>query len=215
MNSKAEAVVSRLERWSPTGFIVTGLGFLAAVALLVVDTVTSVTVPELYVAVLTVPTFLVLTLVALPGFYPYVADASPRLALGGVLAATVAAASVTVVTVGKLVLHLLGVIGFTEEGPLIAGFFVWLVAFFLSVLCYGVASVRSGAPSRVVGVLLLVVVAEPAVTLLNDLVGVDVDIIVAFLTLGIAGGAFLALGVVLRRESAPDDHGEPAPGTPA
>lgn len=215
MPTDGSKVWSSLERWSPIGFITSGLGFLIALALLVVDATTTVTVSESLVSVFVLPSFLALSFLGLPGFYPYVADASPRLALGGVVAAAVAASSVTVVTVGKIALHLLGIVGFTEEGPLLAGFFLWLVAFFLSVLFYGVASVRTSEPSRVVGLLLLVIIIEPAVTLLNDLVGIDVGIAVAFLTLGIAGAAFLAIGYLLRSESAPSDHGNSAPGTAA
>lgn len=202
-----------LEQWSPIAFAVSGLGFLIALTLIVVDAITAVTVPEVILSVFSVPTMFVLSLVALPGFYPYVADASPRLALGGVVAAVVAGVSITLMTVGKIVLDLLGIIGFTEEGPLLAGFFLWLFAFFLSVLLYGVASVRTGEPSRVVGLLLLVIIAEPGSALLNDVVGLDLGIVILYATLGVAGTGFLAIGYLLRSESTLSDHEKPAPGT--
>lgn len=213
MESKADVLWERLEQWSPGGFAIGGIGFLIALALLVVDTVATVTVPELALSVVVVPSVFILSLVGLPGFYPYVADESPRLALGGVVAATVAGASIALTTVGKIALDLLGVIGFTEEGPLLAGFFLWLIAFFLSMLFYGVASVRTGEPSRAVGLLLLVIVVEPAATLLNDLVGVDVGIGIAYATLGIAGAALLAIGYFLRIETVPSRRADPAPET--
>lgn len=192
-----------LERWSPVAFIGSGLGFLLAMALLVVDGATAVTIPEMMVAVVTVPTMVLLSLVALPGFYRYVADASPRLAFAGFVAAAVAGASITFMTIASVVLDLLGIVGFTEEGPLIAVFFLWMLAFFVSMLLYGVASTRSGEPSRVVGLLLLVVIVEPGTTLLNDVVGLDLGIVLLYATLAVAGGAFLAVGYLLRSEHAP------------
>lgn len=209
MSMDTSTVWRSLERWSPTAFVVSGLGFLLALALLVVDAVTAVTVPEVWLSIVTVPTMFLLSVVALPGFYPYVADASPRVALAGGVAAVVAGASIVLVTVGKVALHLLGVIAFTEEGPLVAGFFLWMFAFFLSVLLYGVASARTGEPSRLVGVLLLVIVVEPATTLLNDVVSVDVGVFFLYATLGVAGGAFLGVGYLLRSEHAPRGTAEP------
>jgi hypothetical protein len=203
-------VLGTLEQWSPVGFIVGGLGFLLALVPLLMDSMTSVAVPEIVVSVVVVPTMAVISLVALPGFYRYVADGSPRLAFAGFVAAAVAAASITLVTVGKVGLDLLGIVGFTEEGPLVAGFFLWMLGFFLSMLLYGLASIRSGEPSRVVGLLLLVVIVEPGTTLLNDVVGLDLGIVLLYATLAVAGGAFLGVGYLLRSEHAPRGAAERA-----
>lgn len=208
-------VMRTLEQWSPNGFVLGGVGFLLALVPLLVDAVSSVTVPEIVVSIFVVPTMAIISLVALPGFYRYVDDASPRLALGGFVAAAVAGASITVVTVGKVVLALLGVVGFTEEGPLVVGFFLWMLAFFLSMLLYGVASVWSGEPSRIVGVLLLAVIVEPGTTLLNDVVSVDIGVFILYATLAIAGGAFIGIGYLLRGEYALRGTVEPAADTPA
>lgn len=215
MPMDGSTIVSTLEQWSPIAFVVSGLGFLIALALILVDGATAVTVPEMTIALVTIPTMVVLSLVALPGFYHYVTDASPRLALGGFVAAAVAGASITLMVVLSVILDLLGIIGFTEEGPLIAGFFLWLLAFFLSVLLYGVASARTGEPSRVVGLLLLVIITEPGAALLNDVVGLNLGVVVLYATLGIAGSGFFAIGYLLRSESTIDDHEKPAPGTTA
>jgi hypothetical protein len=198
MQSKLNRLWGWLGQWSPIAFLVTGAGFLLALALLVVDTVATVNVPEMAIAVFTGPSLLALLLVGLPGFYPFVAEGSPRLALGGAVVATIGGAAIAVTILGKVALHLLGIIGFTEEGPLLAGFFIVMLALFLSVLLYGAASLTSGEPSRIVGLLLLVIILEPATVLLNDVIGVDVGIVIAFLTLGIAGTAFLAIGYSLR-----------------
>lgn len=210
MASETEGPWSKLEQWSPIGFLAAGVGFLIALSLLVLDQVATVTIPELLLATFAIPSFFALTVLALPGFYPYVAQTSPRLALAGVVAAIIAAASLILTTVGKIALHFLGVIGFTEEGPLLAGFFLLLIAFFLSVLFYGLASARTGEPSRIVGLLLLVITVEPAATLLNDLLGVDVALFTAFATLGVAGLAFVAIGYILRGEASSNRRHEPA-----
>lgn len=194
-------------------FLVSGTGFLVVLALLIVDRITTVTVSEAAVSVIVVPTLIVLSLLALPGFYPYVRDASPRLGLAGLAAAILAGVSVTVVAVGKLVLHLLGIVGWTDEGPLLAGFFLWLIGFFLSLLCYGAASAWTGEPSRLIGVLMLFIILEPGSTLLNDLVGIDIGIAMAYGTLGLAGVAYLTIGYLLRTGSASSDYRESASGT--
>jgi len=215
MQSKLDGLWSWLGQWSPIAFLVTGTGFLLAFALLVVDTTASIQVPEMAIAVFTAPSLLALLLVGLPGLYPFVAEGSPRLALGGAVTATLGGVIIAVSILGKVALDLLGVIGFTDEGPLLAGFFIAMLAFFLSVFVYGVASLKYGEPSRIVGLLLLVIILEPATVLLNDVIGVDVGIVIAFLTLGIAGTAFLAIGYSLRTESATDRQMEPTPDSVA
>jgi len=204
MASPLHRVWMRLGQWSPIAFLVGGTGLLLAFALLAVDTVATVNLPELAVSVFVVPSLLALILIGLPGFYPFIADGSPRLALGGAISATIGGVIIAVTVVGKVVLDLMGIIGFTEEGPLVAGFFLTMLAFFLSVLLYGVASLRSRKPSRTVGLLLLVIIVEPGVVLLNDVVGVDLGIVVAFLSLGIAGMAFIGIGYLLRTDSTPN-----------
>lgn len=188
----------RLERWSHIGFTIGGVGFLVALALLVVDATMAVTVPEMVISVAIVPSLFALTVFGLPGFYPYVADASPRLALAGAVAGFVAGGVMLFMTVTKIALHVLGIIGFTEDGPLVGLFFLILFAFFLSVLFYGIASARTGEPSRLVGILLLVIIVEPGVALLNDVVGLELGIVVLYVALGVAGAALILIGYGLR-----------------
>lgn len=201
MASTSQVLWAWLEQWSPIAFLITGVASLVACTLLVLDTVAAVTVSELLVSVFTVPGSLALFLVALPGFYPYVSEGSPKLALGGVIAATLGATSLAVLLVGKIALDLLGIIGFTEEGPLVVGFFLMFLAFFLSVVLYGLASVLSGEPSRMIGYLLLLIILEPATVLLTDVVGIDLGVVVALGTLGLSGLAFVLIGYMLRNES--------------
>lgn len=198
MGVNVEIPWKRLEQWSPIGFIIGGGGFLVALALLVADGMTAVTVPEIVISVVVVPSLFALTVLGLPGFYPYVADASPRLALAGAVAGFVAGGVLLFMTVTKTALHVLGIIGFTEDGPLVGLFFLILFAFFLSVLFYGIASVRSGEPSRLVGILLLVIIVEPGAALLNDVIGLDFGIAVLYVTLGVAGVALILIGYGLR-----------------
>ena len=200
----------RLERWSPIGFMVAGVGFLLSLALLLVDTMSGVTVSEMVMSVVVIPNLLALTVFALPGFYPYVADASPRLALIGGVAGFVAGAVMAFQLVAKSALHVLGIIGFTEEGPLIGLFFLLMFALFLSVLFYGLASVRSGEPSRLVGILLLVIIVEPGAALLDDVLGFDFGIAILYVTLGVAGLALSLIGYSLRDAATASDRAESA-----
>ena len=200
----------RLERWSQIGFMVTGVASLLSLALLLVGEISAVTVPEIVLSVVVIPSLLALTVFALPGFYPYVADASPRLALIGGVAGFVAGAVMVFQLVATSALHVLGIIGFTEEGPLIGLFFLLLFALFLSVLFYGLASVRSGEPSRLVGLLLLVIVVEPGAALLNDVLGFDFGIEVLYVTLGVAGLAMFLIGYSLRDAATASDRAESA-----
>lgn len=201
---------TRLERWSPTGFMLGGVGFLTALVLLLVDEMSAITVPEMALSVVVVPSLFVLTVFALPGFYPYVADGSPRLALIGGVAGFVAGAVMTFQTVAKAALHMLGILGFTEEGPLVGLFFILLFAFFLSVLFYGIASVQSGEPSRLIGALLLLIIVEPGSALLNDVIGLELGIAILYVTVGVAGAALLAIGYQLRRSATWSDRTESA-----
>jgi hypothetical protein len=200
----------RLERWSPIGFMVAGVGFLLSLALLLVGEISAVTVPEIVLSVVVIPSLLALTVFALPGFYPYVADTSPRLALIGGVAGFVAGAVMVFQLVAKSALHVLGIIGFTEDGPLIGLFFLLMFALFLSVLFYGLASVRSGEPSRLVGLLLLVIVVEPGAALLNDVLGFDFGIEVLYVTLGVAGLAMFLIGYSLWDAATASDRVESA-----
>ena len=181
-----------------------------SLALLLVDTMSGVTVSEMVISVVIIPSLLALTVFALPGFYPYVADASPRLALIGGVAGFVAGAVMAFQLVAKSVLHVLGIIGFTEDGPLIGLFFLLLFAFFLSVLSYGLASARSGEPSRLVGILLLVIVVEPGAALLDDVIGLNFGIAVLYVTLGVAGLALFLIGYSLRDAATASDRAESA-----
>lgn len=213
MASKTAEILAWTEQWSPFGFAVTGVGFLAAATLLTLDAIAILVIPELVISVFVVPSLLALFLIGLPGFYPYVAESSPRLALAGLIAASAGGATVVVMTVAKVALDLLGVVGFTEEGPLVIGFILAFTAMLLSVIFYGVGSTRSGEPSRTVGLLLLLVIVEPAAVLVNDLVGIDVGVALAFGTLGVGGAAFLAIGYLLRVASVTDHSAEPKPDT--
>lgn len=200
-----------LEQWSPVAFVVSGVGFLLAFVLLGWELVAVEQIPELLLSMLIIPSFFALFVVGLLGFYPYVASASPRLALGGVVTATIGGISLAVIVVGKVTLDLLGIVGFTEEGPLVGLLFVMLLAYLLSFLFYAVASVRTGRPSRIVGLLLLVIVVEPASGILFDIFGVELGATAPLVTLGIAAVAILAVGYLLRNEATPTDHAEPAP----
>lgn len=205
----------RLERWSSIGFVISGVGTLLALVLLLLDPMFGMTPSEMVISAAVVPNLLALTVFALPGFYPYIADASPRLALIGGIAGFVAGATMVFQVAVTGALHVLGISGFTEEGPLIGLFFVLMLAIFLSLLFYGLASVLSGEPSRLVGILLLGIVVDPASTLLNDVLGLNLGIEVLYVTLVIAGGALCLVGYLLWGATGPDGSTESASQAPA
>jgi low temperature requirement protein LtrA len=85
-----------------------------------------------------------------------------------------------------------------------------LVGSVLGFVSFGVASLRTDAYSRTLGVLLLI----PAILVVTNVLRFIVGLEVVMITLGIVIGdalAMLALGYVLRTEPTPTDRAEPAP----
>lgn len=208
-----------LAQWSPIALVVSGIGSLIIVTISVGEIVVygqrfSV-LPEWGLSLIVIPSLLI-TFIGLLGFYPYIADASRWLARGGVVAAAVGLLSLIVTVIGGLVLHLLGIEGFTEEGnPVILGFFfLMFIALLLTFLLYGVASVWTNRPSRIVGLLLLVPIVEPLSVFIIDILGVGIPG-GPLTTLGVQGVAFIAVGYLLRTQTEPVDYAEPMPDSPA
>lgn len=199
--------------------VISGIGSLLIVAISVVEIIVygqrfSV-LPEWGLSLIVIPTLLI-TFIGLLGFYPHIADASRWLARGGVVAAAVGMLSLMVTVVGGLVLHLLGIEGFTEEGnPVILGFFfLMFIALLLTFLLYGVASVWTNRPSHIVGLLLLVPIVEPLSVLIIDIFGVEVPG-GPLTTLGVEGVALIAVGYLLWTHTEPADYAEPMSDAPA
>lgn len=201
-----------LEQWNSMAFVGSGVAWLLLILLAVVNMSTGVSVPTWLI-----PAFLVVGLLAayvgLLGFYPTVKDTAPRLSLAG-LGATAVAATLVVVAL----LYTITTSSFTD-GPPSPGFPLIILSTILGFLLLGTASVRTDAPSRTVGYLLIV----PAVAWLGDIVYVVVIsavgveaiagiplVVIPMAGVVIASVAMVATGYLLHTYSARPDRTEPA-----
>lgn len=202
-----------LEQWAPVALIVGGMGSLSVLTISVLEIVLYgqrfEVVPEWGLAIIVIPT-LSATLIGLLGFYPYVSGSSRWLARGGLAGAAVSLASLLITVIGGLILDLLGIVGFTEEGnPVILVFFLLMfLGLLLSFLCYGLASVLTRRPSRLIGGLLLVPLVEPLSVFLVDIFGVTIPG-GPLTSLGVEGVALVVVGYLLWTSSKSPDRGEP------
>lgn len=203
-----------LERWNSKTLVIAGIGSLTVVAISVLELAVYgqrfEVVPEWGLAVIVIPTMFA-TLIGLLGFYPLVSEASPWLARGGAAGAAVGIASFLVTVVGGAILHLLGIVGFTEEGnPLIlASFSLMFIGLLLSFLLYGIASVLTRRPSRLVGVFLLIPLVEPLSVFIIDMGGVEIPG-GPLTTLAVEGIALIVVGYLIWADTEPADSVEPA-----
>lgn len=201
MDSLETAVWEWLEAWSAAAFFAAG-GVLVLPALSGgLAALTGVEPPGWMTGVL-VATGVAVGLVGLVGFDPLLADAAPRLSLAGTLVAGVAGLAAFGTFLAVLVGAVRPAVG-TPVGPLSA---VMLLGTAVSFLLFAVGCLRSGVPSRGVGLALLgppaVLVAMLATT--AGLVEGTSPAVGALLA-----GAHAAVGVVLRAESVPADRAEP------
>lgn len=197
-------LLAGFERWGPAAFIVGGAGILGTTVVGSLDIVGVVpTTPRLAMGPLLFGLWFVFG--GLIGLYPRVADQSPRLSTGGLWTSGVAWVAWTVTLSASILVDLTSERTLADPGswgpPLLAGAFVLAV---LSFLVYGIASTRSGVPSRTVGFLLLIPVAAllgQAVLLVSKIVTGEV---VAVLQLGfgaVTAVVLFAVGYLLRSET--------------
>lgn len=212
------ALWGSLERLGPAGFVLAGLGSVSVVAISGLEILLYgqrfQVVPEIGIALVAIPTMFA-TLVGLLGFYPRIAGHSRWLARGGGATAAVGLLGVVLATVAGIVADLLGIARFTggeDVAVLNFLFFLVIVTLLLSFLLYGVASVLTSRPSRLVGFLLLIPVVEPLSVIAFGLLGVEVPG-GPLITLGIQGVALLALGYFLYAAPEPTGSAEPATDT--
>lgn len=210
------------ERWNslvetgPTAFIIGGLGLLGLSVVGALDTADLVSSPAWLHAILGLGGVLVV-FIGLLGFYPVVADVAPRLSLGGVLTSALGGAAITVGVVGSAVIALTTQQTFgagpSWGPPLLALAFILAL---LSFLAYGIASLRTSSPSRIIGLLLLVPVVVflgQALLLLSKIL-TDTVLASAQLALAaIAAIALVAVGYRLRTDTAETEQPESSPET--
>lgn len=191
--STREDVLQAFERWSPTAFTVGAIGILgtSVVGSLHVAGVIQSS-PRLAMGPLLFGLWFVFS--GLIGYYPRVAEGSPRLSLGGVGTAGIAWVVWTVTLLVAIFVDVTSGRTIADPGgwapPLLTVAFVLAL---LSFLVYGAASTRSGNPSRTLGILLLVPVIAlfgQAVLLASKIVTGEV---IAVLQLGFGGLIAIAL----------------------
>lgn len=199
-----EEVLSTFEQWSPTAFIVGGLGILGTSVVGSLD-VAGVVSSSARLAMGPLLFGLWFVFVGLIGLFPHVAERSPRLSLVGVWTSWIAWVVWTVTVLAAILVDITSERTIADPGswgpPLLAGAFVLAL---LSFLAYGAASTRSATPSRTLGILLLIPVAAflgQAVLLISKIVTGEV---VAVLQLGFGGIiaiVLVAIGYLLRNET--------------
>lgn len=200
------------EQWSATAFLIGGLLMVIDGALVVANIATGAE-HWMLLGQAFVGAAWTAALIGLLGLYPGLADRRKWLSRVGAVLAVIGVVTFAVMAIASLAFYA----GIPD------GEFTALVPFFLpgvllgsvlAFLLFGIATLRTGASSRTVGILLLIL---PLIVLTNFFLGVS-GIESAAITLGIVIGdalVMLALGYVLRTETAPVDHAEPAPGPTA
>ena len=159
-----------VEEYCSTLFLVAGVLMLVAISIGVLRNTTGFSSPS-WVHNFLGPLGVVCTAYGLLAFYPWVAEASPRLARAGLVLATVAAAAISVaflVATGAAVLTDATVTNPPDLVPPL--YFTTIAALALGFLVYGVASLRTRVPSRAIGLTML----APAVLLSALFVGENV-----------------------------------------
>ena len=196
-------VIEGFERWSPVAFILGGIGLLGTSVVGSLDVAGIVaTYPRLAMGPLLFGLWFVFG--GLLGYYPHVAEESPRLSLGGVGTSGIAWVVWTATLLAAIFVDLTSertIADLSWGPPLLTVAFVLAL---LSFLLYGIASVRSETPSRALGILLLIPVVAflgQAVLLASKIVTGEV---IAVLQLGFGGlvaVALFAIGYLLRDDT--------------
>lgn len=203
--STRETRLDTFDRWSPTAFVLGGLGLLGTSVVGSLD-VTGVmsTTPRLTMGPILFGLWFVFT--GLIGLYPRLGDHSRRLTLAGVWTAGIAWVAWTMTLSAAVIIDLTSERTLADPGswapPLLAGAFVLAL---LSFLFYGLASTRTRRPSRTFGLLLLVPVAAflgQALLLASKIVTGDVVAVLQLAFGGVIAIVLISLGYLLRSDPA-------------
>lgn len=213
-----DASLNRVERLSPTAFVVGGVGVLSLAVAGALDVAGIASSPG-WLHTVFLLSGLWFIYVGLVGFRTRVADSAPRLSLAGQVLGAVGWAALTVAFLGAVVAALTTQRTFADPGPWAPPFLVGaFVLVLFSFLVYGVASLRTRQPSRTVGVLLLVPVCGflgQAVLLASKILTGEVLGVAQLVLAGIVALAVIALGSRLRADGDATDSADSRPDTPA
>ena len=193
-----------LENWSAVAFVIAGAFLFGDTTLQALERFTAVSTPGVLRGVLMLSGILA-AIVGLLGFYPRLADESPKLARVGVVVTAVACVTFAVIWVWWIVGNVLT--GIPEPVPVVN--MLAVVTMVLGFLLFGVASLRTDVPSRSVGVLLLAIVGVfvGMVIVLIGRIGLPTWSIVA--VLGVLSVIMLAIGYLLRANSPQTERTKP------
>lgn len=198
-------VLDPFARWSSTALIVGGGGLFGLAVIAGAGVAGFVSSPG-WLHMILLFGGLWFVFVGLVGLYPAVADEARRLAKAGAVTAALGGAALTIALLAAVVVDLTSQRTFAEGPtwgpPLLAAAFVLAL---LSFLAYGVASIRTDSRSRTFGLLLLVPVGAflgQAALLAAKIGGSEVSGALQLALAGITAVAVIALGYLLRSESA-------------
>jgi len=142
-----------LETWSARAFFIAGGAWAIDAILNVSELVVDITIPGAVFGVLILAA-LISKMAGVLGFYRPIADRSGRLALAGAIPIVIAGILALITVVWVAVAGLMN-----QSLPPGAFLVVDVVLIVLGLLLFGVASIRTDAPSRMCGVLVLALVA--------------------------------------------------------
>lgn len=203
MSSSNRGLWKSLETWCPIVFLIAGISLSIHVVLVGLIGYAGVSISEGYHAMFGLAG-LIGAIVGLLGFYPKLIDKSPRLARASVLAVGGAGILFSVILVWLLGSTLL-VGGPQDTTPGWVGILAPLAIVLIAsgFVSTSVASLRTGVPSRAVGLLLLVPVASWIVILVVSVVtNFTAPYALDFFANGAISLSWLAIGYTLQTGSA-------------
>lgn len=198
-----------LEQWSATAFLVGGLLMVVDAVLVGLNIITGAE-HFLLLGQAFVGTAWTVALLGLLGLYPGLANRSRWLSRAGAVCAVIGV--VTFATMAVAVLFYYAGIPAGEYSD-IGMFFLpgVIVGSVLGLISFSAASLRTGVPSRTIGILLLVPPILVVTNILRFIAGMESVSITLSVVIADAI-AMLAIGYLLRSSPKPTDRTEPTPG---
>lgn len=198
-----------LARWSSTAFLIAALLMFVDAAIVAANIVTGeegfLVLGQAFVGAAWTG-----ALIGLLGLYPGLADRSRWLSRAGAVFAAVGVVTFAVMAVASLVYYA-GIPAGDFDAISVLFIPGVLVGSVLGFITFGVASLRTDAYSRTLGVLLLVPAVLVATNILRFAAGMDAATITLVIVIGDAL-AMLAIGYALRAGPEPTGRPEAAPG---